>query len=78
MNCIFCDIVDKKIPAKVIAENEGAIAFLDVQPISDGHAIIIPKKHYKNLSECPIEELIHVFALVREVANTIMFSKLKP
>jgi histidine triad (HIT) family protein len=78
MNCIFCDILDKKIPAKIIAENDGAIAFLDVQPISDGHTIVIPKKHHKNLSECSAEDLNYVTSLVKEVANILMFSKLKP
>ncbi|GHU53639.1 hypothetical protein FACS189496_5130 [Bacilli bacterium] len=44
MKCIFCDIINGVIPCKLIAENEGAIAFLDVNPISDGHTLVIPKK----------------------------------
>jgi histidine triad (HIT) family protein len=78
MSCVFCDIVDKKIPALIIGENQGAIAFLDVNPISDGHTIVIPKKHYKNLSSCSNEDLNFVMSLVKEVSNLLLDSKLKP
>lgn len=44
--CVFCQIAKKKIPSLIIAENSKAIALLDINPVSDGHTIIIPKKHY--------------------------------
>ena len=44
--CIFCQIVKKQIPSLIIAKNSKAIALLDINPVSDGHTIIIPKKHY--------------------------------
>jgi histidine triad (HIT) family protein len=78
MSCVFCDIVDKKINAMILGENKGAIAFLDVNPISDGHTIIIPKKHFKNLSTCSIEDLNDVISLVKDISNKILNSKLKP
>jgi histidine triad (HIT) family protein len=78
MDCLFCNIADRKIPAKIIAENDGAIAFLDIKPLSDGHTIVIPKKHYANLSACSKEDLKYVMDLVHEVANQIQDSKLKP
>ena len=70
-NCVFCAILNKEIPARVIAENENALAFLDVNPISDGHTIIISKKHYKYLSETPVEVLSDMIKLCHEVANKI-------
>ncbi|MBR9680488.1 MAG: HIT family protein [Candidatus Altiarchaeota archaeon] len=51
MDCIFCKIVTKDIPSKKIYENEGAYAFLDVSPLSDGHTLVIPKKHVVNAHE---------------------------
>lgn len=78
MSCIFCDIVDRKIKAMIVGENEGALAFLDVNPLSDGHMIIIPKNHYRNLSQCGIKDLHDVIDLVHEMSNKILNSKLKP
>ncbi|MDE6477142.1 MAG: HIT domain-containing protein [Mycoplasmoidaceae bacterium] len=78
MSCIFCDIVSKKIPAYVIAENDNALAFLDINPISDGHTVIISKKHYANLRECPEEVLSDMIKLTKIVTNKIDDSKLKP
>jgi histidine triad (HIT) family protein len=78
MECIFCKIVNKEIPAKIIAENKGALAFLDIEPISDGHTIVISKKHYKNLSQCDNETLHDVLDLVKEISQNMQDSSLKP
>ena len=53
--CVFCSIVFGEIPSTKIAENEKAIAILEINPISQGHTIIIPKEH--------IEKLIWLFIL---------------
>ena len=78
MSCIFCDIVDKKVSAMIVGENKGAIAFLDVNPISDGHVIVIPKNHYRNLSHCPQPDFNYVMDLVKEISNKLLDSKLRP
>jgi histidine triad (HIT) family protein len=78
MDCVFCKIISGEIPCKKIAENEYAIAFLDVNPISDGHTLVIPKAHFKNLSTCSKESLNGVMALAQEVAILIEGSELKP
>jgi histidine triad (HIT) family protein len=78
MDCIFCKIIEKQIPVKIIAENDGAIAFLDVQPMSDGHTVVIPKKHVMNLSQCDSKTLHDVIDLVQEVSKKIQDSPLKP
>ncbi len=74
-DCIFCKIVNKEIPAKVIAENERAIAFLDAFPISDGHVLVIPKKHYADLGLCDEASLVDVIKLVKQVSNDIEDTK---
>ncbi len=77
-DCIFCKIIKKEIPAKIILENEGAISFLDINPIADGHTIVIPKKHSIDLSTTDSESLKYVIQLVHDVAQLYDGSKLKP
>lgn len=76
-SCIFSSIVKKEIPARMVAENKNALAFLDVNPIADVHTVIISKNHYKYLSETPIEVLSDMIALCHKMANTIANSSLK-
>lgn len=51
MNCIFCKIINGEIPSYKIYEDEVVYAFLDVNPDSMGHTLIIPKKHYQDLTD---------------------------
>ena len=78
MDCVFCSIVKGEIPANIVAQNANALAFLDINPFSDGHTVIISKKHYKYLSETPKEVLDDMINLCKEVADIINKSKLKP
>lgn len=77
-NCIFCKIVNSEIDAYIVGENKHAIAFLDVNPISNGHTLVIPKKHTCDLNTCDKESLMGVFQLVQDVSRNIEASKLKP
>ena len=45
-NCIFCKIVKKEIPAHIVYEDDDFMAFLDINPLSPGHCMIIQKKDY--------------------------------
>lgn len=51
--CIFCQIIQKKIPCAQVYENEHVLAFLDIAPISPGHCLVIPKEHFSRLETCP-------------------------
>lgn len=77
-NCIFCKIATKEIPARLIAENDYAIAFLDANPAANGHTLIIPKMHCENFSSCDDKYLMGVSLLAKEVAKKIKVSPLKP
>ncbi|MGE5047865.1 MAG: histidine triad nucleotide-binding protein [Deltaproteobacteria bacterium] len=69
-DCIFCKIVAGQIPAKKVGENEGAIAFPDINPVAPVHILVIPKKHLRSLDEADDgAALSSVFALAREVAR---------
>ncbi len=77
-DCIFCKIIKKEIPAKIVLENDGAISFLDINPISDGHTVVIPKKHCSDLALCDKKSLNDVISLAQDVAKLYEDSKLKP
>ena len=50
-SCLFCQIIKKKIPAYIIDEDENCLAFLDINPASEGHALIITKNHVENITK---------------------------
>ena len=70
-NCIFCKIGKKEIPAKVIYEDKGHIAFLDIRPYTRGHALVIPKKHYVNFLDLPKNEVTELFGLAQEIGKKL-------
>jgi histidine triad (HIT) family protein len=43
--CVFCELVARKRPISVIGETEDVLAFMDIQPVNPGHALVIPKRH---------------------------------
>ena len=66
--CIFCKIINKEIPSKIIFENDQCIAFLDISPISKGHTIVIPKNHSSTIEDILEKDLISVFKVVKDLA----------
>jgi len=65
MDCIFCKIVEGKIPSRKIAETEKSLAFLDAFPLTKGHTLVIPKKHYVKIGEMSKEDNSDLFEVVR-------------
>ncbi|MDD5011982.1 MAG: HIT family protein [Phycisphaerae bacterium] len=70
-NCIFCKIASGQIPSVKIYEDEKVIAFLDIGPVSDGHALVIPKQHYTKVHECPPDVLSAVVSVLPKVAGAV-------
>ena len=60
MDCLFCKIIKKEIPAKVLYEDDKVLVIMDAFPEVDGHSLIIPKKHFSDLFELPDELLLHI------------------
>lgn len=58
--CIFCKIINGEIPCYRIYENEKTLAFLDINPESYGHTLIIPKKHFKNYEDIDLDTIKNV------------------
>lgn len=68
--CIFCQIAQKQIPAKIIYENNQAAAFPDINPKSAVHFLIIPKKHIESISSPGSEEAVkELIKAVKEIAR---------
>jgi histidine triad (HIT) family protein len=70
-NCIFCKIVDGNISARIISQDDNAIAFLDASPLSAGHTLIIPKKHYSKIQDMSREHSSAIFDMLRTVTAAI-------
>ena len=68
-NCIFCKIANKVIPSTVIYEDEDVLAFLDVNPVTYGHTLVIPKKHYESFLSCPKDVLHKAFDLAQRIGQ---------
>ena len=67
-NCIFCKIANGEIPSKTIYEDEMFRVILDLGPAAKGHALILPKDHYKDLYELPENTASHVMLLAKKMA----------
>ena len=52
-DCIFCKIVAGSIPAAKVYEDDHALAFIDINPLAEGHTLLIPKAHYESIYEMP-------------------------
>ncbi len=70
-DCIFCKIVRGVIPARVIRQNDKAMAFLDAFPLAAGHALVVPKTHYVKVQEMSADDSAAVFALARDVVGKV-------
>lgn len=75
--CIFCRIAKGKIPSAKIYEDKKVIAFLDIAPVNKGHALVVPKKHFSDISDISEADLKSVAAAAKKVAVALKKS-LKP
>ena len=69
--CIFCKIVRGEIPCVKVCEDETVLAFADINPISNGHTLIIPKHHHENLWEMPEETLTAIHRTAKRIAHAM-------
>jgi len=67
MDCIFCKIIAKKEKAYVVYEDKYTIAILDKNPFTEGHTVIMPKKHYSTIFDVSEEDLERVIVLAQKL-----------
>lgn len=71
MECIFCNIANKKTESYIIYEDPIVIAVLDINPASPGNTLVFTKKHYSTLYEIPQEEYLHLLSIARALGFAI-------
>jgi len=67
-SCLFCRIIRGEIPSYKLVETELSFSFLDIGPLSKGHALVIPKYHAAKLHEVPDEYLADVMPIAKKIA----------
>jgi len=67
-NCVFCKIVNHEIPCYRVYEDELVLAFLNINPVTDGHTLIIPKKHYENIFEIDNNTIERIASISKKIA----------
>ena len=70
-NCIFCKIIAGEISARVIIQNEKAMALLDAFPLAAGHTLVIPKSHYAKVQQMSEQDAVAVFDMVWKLAGAV-------
>ena len=70
-DCAFCGIVGRSEPADIVAESERAVAFMDINPATDGHALVIPKRHARTIWDLDADDGRAVWMLTQDVARAI-------
>jgi len=71
MACIFCKIISKEVPAKILYEDEYSISFLDAFPVAKGHTLVIPKKHFAQIQDMSSDMNQKLFDTVHKMITKI-------
>lgn len=72
MDCIFCKIAAGELPSKVLYEDDLVMVIMDVNPIRDGHTLIIPKKHFTDFIELDDDTTKHIFKIAKNMTSILM------
>ena len=72
MDCIFCSIIEGKIPSKKIFESDNFLSFFDANPVTPGHALVIPKRHYEIFLDMPSSLGIECLDIINKTTLRIL------
>lgn len=75
-DCIFCKIINKELPTRTIYEDKDIQVIMNTNPITDGHLLILPKKHYENIFDIKEEIIAHSIKVLREKIYPLIKEKL--
>ena len=70
-DCVFCSIVAGEMAADVVHRDDRVIAFLDRSPVFKGHVLVVPTTHVRTLTDLPVDEIGHFFAMVQRIAAAV-------
>jgi histidine triad (HIT) family protein len=69
--CIFCKIISGEIPAQVIDQDDRTVAFMDINPATRGHALVVPRRHWRNLLEIEADDLEATIVAAQRLARRV-------
>jgi histidine triad (HIT) family protein len=69
--CLFCKIAAGAVPAQVVLDEEGVLAFLDHRPVFPGHVLVVPRGHVETLADLPVAEIPVLFGAVQRLARAV-------
>lgn len=67
-SCIFCQIIEGKAESSRVYEDNISLAFMDIQPVNPGHILVVPKSHFRDLSDLPADIGSHLFQVAQRIA----------
>ncbi|AKB82298.1 purine nucleoside phosphoramidase [Methanosarcina barkeri 3] len=70
-DCLFCKIIEGKVPSEKVYEDTAVFAFLDVFPASEGHTLVAPKKHFSKFTDMDAESVASLFEATRKITAAI-------
>jgi histidine triad (HIT) family protein len=76
-SCVFCRIVAGEVPASVVAEDEFVFAFMDVNPLTPGHLLVIPREHHAKIATIPSEVMSRMMTTAQRLAAALRASRVK-
>lgn len=71
MDCLFCKIISGEISIYKVYEDENVLAFLDIEPLTKGHTVVVPKQHVENLLDLDDKGVANLFSAVKKIAQNL-------
>lgn len=71
-DCIFCKIIAGQIPCHKVYEDQSVIVFLDINPVSEGHTLVVPKEHFERFHECSAQVTAAIGPVVGKVSRAVI------
>lgn len=70
-HCTFCDLIHGAAEVSICHEDADAIAFMDIQPVNNGHVLVVPREHYESLLDVPADIGLHLFKVTMQLAGAV-------
>jgi len=70
-DCLFCKIVAGELPAQIVAEDQLTVAFMDINPATRGHALVVPRRHSANLLDAAPDDLLATVLAAQRLARLV-------
>lgn len=70
-HCTFCDLIQGAAEVSICHEDADSIAFMDIQPVNNGHVLVVPRQHYDSLTDVPPELGLHLFKVTMRIASAV-------